>query len=90
MPVFITHVQVISATVINEIPDLKQNSKTHDQIIILFDQMLQTQKDYRAAKSDADKNLYEQKIALLDKKIDELVYQLYDLTDEEIRVVEAG
>ena len=54
----------------------------------LVDQMLQTQKDARNAKSEADKNLYEQKISMIDKKIDELVYKLYGLTEDEIKIVE--
>lgn len=45
-------------------------------------------KECRFAKSDSDKKLYEQKIAMLDKKIDDLVYKLYGLTEEEIKIVE--
>lgn len=60
----------------------------HDSLVTLVDQMLQAQKDCRSCKSESDKKLYEQKIGMLDKKIDDLVYKLYGLTDEEIRVVE--
>ncbi|HPS56596.1 MAG TPA: N-6 DNA methylase [Spirochaetota bacterium] len=66
-------------------PDDKQK---HDSLVSLVDQMLSAQKDCRAAKSDNDKKLHEQKITMLDKKIDDLVYKLYGLTDEEIRIVE--
>lgn len=66
-------------------PDDKQK---HDSLVSLVDQMLTAQKDCRTAKSDSDKKLHEQKIAMLDKKIDDLVYKLYSLTDEEIRIVE--
>ena len=38
--------------------------------------------------SEADKAIHKQKIDLLDKQIDALVYKLYDLTDEEIKIVE--
>jgi len=58
------------------------------ELATLVDQMLLTQKEYHHTKSDSDKKLYEQKIAMLDKKIDALVYQLYDLTPEEIKIVE--
>lgn len=50
--------------------------------------MLIAQKDYRAAKSNNNKKLHEQKISMLDKRIDDLVYKLYGLTDEEIGIVE--
>jgi len=66
-----------------------ESEKLHyDNMISLVDQMLQTKKDFRSAKSESDKKLYEQKISILDKKIDELVYKLYGLTDDEIKIVE--
>ena len=71
-----------------ELKIIKEDSKLIELMISLVDQMLQTQKDSRNAKSEADKKLYEQKISMIDKKIDELVYNLYGLTEEEIRIVE--
>ena len=73
---------------IEQIPIAVHDISEHNQIVALVDQMLQTQKDSRNAKSEADKKLYEQKISMIDKKIDELVYKLYGLTEEEIRIVE--
>ncbi len=40
------------------------------------------------AKTDKDKNYYENKCAALDRQIDRLVYDLYGLTEEEIQIVE--
>ena len=37
-----------------------------------------------------DKNFYESKCATLDRQIDQLVYELYDLTPEEIAIVEGS
>ena len=37
---------------------------------------------------EQDKELYERQIKLVDAQIDRLVYDLYELTEEEIRVVE--
>ena len=37
---------------------------------------------------ERDKELYERQIKILDKQIDKLVYDLYGLTEEEIKVVE--
>ena len=72
------------------VSDIKtqDDKQKHDTLVSLVDQMLSAQKECRSAKSDSDKKLYEQKISMLDKKIDDLVYKLYGLTDEEIKIVE--
>ena len=60
----------------------------HDKLVAYVDQMIQTQKDSCNTKREEDKKLYEQKINILDNKIDELVYKLYGLTEDEIKIVE--
>ena len=40
------------------------------------------------AQSDKDKDFYENKCAALDRQIDALVYELYALTPDEIKIVE--
>jgi len=50
--------------------------------------MLTAKKQLQQAKTESDKNYLQRKCATLDKQIDELVYQLYGLTEEEIKVVE--
>jgi len=67
---------------------IKKQKQTHDTLIVLVDQMLETQKLYHAAKLERDKKLYKQKIDIIDNKIDKLVYELYGLSDEEIEIVE--
>jgi len=52
------------------------------------DQMLGAKKQLAAARSEGDQNFYESKCATLDRQIDQLVYELYDLTPEEIAIVE--
>ena len=37
---------------------------------------------------DRDKELYKRQIMIVDEQIDRLVYDLYGLTEEEIKVVE--
>ena len=37
---------------------------------------------------EIDKGLYEQRIKVVDTQIDRLVYDLYGLTEEEMKVVE--
>ena len=51
--------------------------------------MLDLNKNLQTAKTAHDKNLLQRRIAATDNQIDQLVYKLYDLTEEEIAVVEA-
>jgi len=50
--------------------------------------MLEAKKQLASARTERDKNFYESKCATLDRQIDTLVYELYDLTPEEIAIVE--
>ncbi len=45
-------------------------------------------KQLAAAKIPGDKTRIQRQIATTDKQIDKLVYELYGLTEEEIRIVE--
>ena len=66
----------------------KKEKSQHDNMVSLVGQMLEAQKEYQSAKSEADKNFWKKKIELLDRQIDNLVYELYELTPEEIKIVE--
>ena len=48
----------------------------------------QTQTKYHDARMKRDKEIYERQIKLVDAQIDRLVYDLYGLTKEEIKIVE--
>ena len=50
--------------------------------------MLELQKKHHAARMERDKELYERQIKIVNSQIDRLVYDLYGLTEEEVRVVE--
>jgi adenine-specific DNA-methyltransferase len=65
---------------------LKQPS--YKSIIADSNQITATKKQLQQAKTESDKNYLERKCETLDKQIDELVYQLYGLTEEEIKIVE--
>ncbi|WRD44509.1 Eco57I restriction-modification methylase domain-containing protein [Helicobacter pylori] len=58
---------------------IKSNQPTADKIIVLVDKILQTKE--KDPKANTQK---------LEKEIDALVYQLYNLTDEEIKIIEDG
>ena len=50
--------------------------------------MIATKELYANAQTEQAKTQLQRKIDYLDKQINELVYKLYGLTDEEIRIVE--
>jgi hypothetical protein len=60
----------------------------HDKIVLLVDKMLSLNKRLPELKTDHEKTAIQRQIDATDRQIDELVYELYGLTDEEIRIVE--
>jgi len=56
----------------------------------LVENTLELQKKHHDAKMDRDKELYERQIRIIDAQIDRLVYDLYGLTEEEVKVVEGS
>jgi hypothetical protein len=57
-------------------------------MVELVETMLKLHKNLQAAKTNHEKSLIQRQIDVTDKQIDQLVYELYDLTEEEIRIVE--
>jgi hypothetical protein len=62
----------------------------HDKLVALVESMLELQKKHHDARMDQDKELYERQIKMVDAQIDRLVYDLYGLTEEEIKRVEGS
>jgi hypothetical protein len=62
----------------------------HNRIVGLVDTMLRLHKELQSAKTDHEKSLIQRQIDATDKQIDQLVYELYGLTEEEIKIVEEG
>ncbi|MBV6395677.1 MAG: hypothetical protein HFACDABA_01256 [Anaerolineales bacterium] len=60
----------------------------HDKMVSLVEAMLALHKSLAAAQSPAEKERLERQIQVTDKEIDSLVYELYGLTEEEIKIVE--
>ncbi len=58
------------------------------KIISLVEQMLESKKQLMNVKTDSEKEYLEMKCNSLDRQIDNLVYELYGLTEEEIKIVE--
>lgn len=69
----------------------KLNDKSrHDKMVSLVDQMLSLNKQLPAAKTDHEKTALQRRIDAVDQQIDQLVYELYGLTEEEIGIVEGS
>lgn len=67
-----------------------ENQALHDALVKLVEQMLQAKKDEQNAVTDHDKNFYRNLTQSLDNRINKTVYQLYNLTDQEIALVEGN
>jgi predicted nucleic acid-binding Zn-ribbon protein len=61
----------------------------HDKIVSLVDQMLSLNKQLPTAKTDHEKTALQRQFDAADHQIDQLVYELYGLTEEEIKIVTA-
>ena len=71
-----------------EIPIKAISLEDQAPFITLADQMLETQRRLQQTLSDDDKKLLKQRAAILDKQIDNAVYKLYNLTADEVKIVE--
>ena len=67
----------------------KTEKAQHDKMVQLVTRMLELQPQRAQARTAQDAASLDRQIAATDRQIDQLVYQLYELTDEEIAIVEA-
>ena len=66
---------------------------THDAIVALVERMLALQKERQSVRPEDDfdrARALDNRITEVDAEIDRRVYELYGLTEEEIRIVEGG
>jgi hypothetical protein len=75
---------------ISSIPVIENAKDSHDKIVQLIDSILKYQKQCLSVKSDNDEKIIQQKVSAVDRQIDRLVYELYELSEDEIRIVEGG
>ncbi|MGL4944578.1 MAG: Eco57I restriction-modification methylase domain-containing protein, partial [Thermoguttaceae bacterium] len=81
--------QYVERLPIYRIDENSKRDRAHrDKLVSLVEQMLSAQEKLLAAISDTDRKTHTQRIEILDQQIDAIVYELYELTDEEIRIVE--
>ncbi len=62
----------------------------HDRMVELVGRMLELHERLAGARIERERTVIGHQISATDRQIDRLVYELYGLTDEEIRIVEEG
>ena len=62
----------------------------HDQIVELVNRMLISNQKLSTTRTPQEKNLLQRQIEMMERQINQLVYELYDLTAEEIKIIENG
>jgi len=71
----------------------KADKARHDKMVELVTRMMELKKQQARApkkQSPSARQLLDQKLAITDQQIDALVYDLYGLTEDEVRIVEGG
>jgi type I restriction-modification system DNA methylase subunit len=72
-------------------PNLATTDKSrHDKLVMLVDKLLVLMPKLRAAMLDTEKAVLQNAVTATDQQIDALVYELYGLTADEIKLVEGG
>jgi len=83
-----------SATCLSDTPirvinfSAKTDKAAHDRMVSMVEQMLELHKKLATARTPQDQTAFERQIAATDTQIDRLVYDLYGLTADEIKIVE--
>ncbi len=60
----------------------------HNRLVNLVEQVLETKDRLQTARTDRDQKFYEDKCAMLERQINLLVYEIYNLSTEEISLIE--
>jgi len=68
----------------------KADKDRHDRMVSLVERMLELHNDLAAARTDHSKTNLKRQIDATDAQIDKLVYELYELTPDEIKIVEGA
>jgi len=65
-----------------------EDATSHDRMVLLVDSVLSLRKQLHEARTPQEQTALQRQIEATDEQIDALVYELYGLTEEEIRIVE--
>jgi len=66
------------------------NVAHHDRMVSLVERILEMHKQLPGVKTPHEKTALQRQIEATDRQIDELVYELHELTEEEIKIIEEG
>ncbi|TKZ34829.1 TaqI-like C-terminal specificity domain-containing protein, partial [Brachyspira catarrhinii] len=66
----------------------KQDKEMHDKMAALVDSIISLNKKLASEKNPNSINMLNRQINAVDKQIDSLVYKLYNLSDEEVKIIE--
>ena len=78
----------IKVSQLREIPIPPADKSRHDKLVGLVEKMLVLTPKLRAAQTDKERATLQNAVTATDRQIDQLVYELYELTPEEIALVE--
>ena len=84
----------VKPTLLNQLPirtiDFNNPAEKamHDRTVELVEKMIEAKKSFSRARTDSDRTFYERLCTSLDNQIDDLVYQLYDITPDERKIIE--
>ena len=67
-----------------------EDKSRHDRLVAMVENMLAWHQQLAAARTPQEKAVLERQIAATDREIDQLVYELYGLTEAEIKLVEGA
>ena len=67
-----------------------QDKVRHDHMVSLVDSMLTLHKQLHQTNNPQEKTFLQHQIDATDRQIDQLVYELYGLTEDEIKIVEGA
>ena len=68
----------------------RSDKSLHDKMVELVSSILDLNKKLSAARDEQERTLLSRRIDSTDRQIDKLVYELYGLTEEEIKIVEGA
>lgn len=67
-----------------------ENKARHDRMVGLVESMLSLNKQRSEARTDLEQTLLQRQIDATDERINALVYELYGLNEDEIKIVEGA
>jgi predicted type IV restriction endonuclease len=80
----------LNQSFLEKIPINLDDADLYKQIVLFVEQMLSLNKQLDDAKTGHEQTLLQRQFDATDKQIDKLVYELYELTEDEIKIVEGG